>query len=65
MELEERLRQVAASWPEIRLAVLFGSTARGESRPSSDVDLGLILEPYSADVRFRRPGRFNGRLSRI
>ena len=53
MELEERLRQVAASWPEIRLAVLFGSTARGESGPASDVDIGLILEPYSAEVRFR------------
>jgi len=53
MEFEERLREVAASWPEIRLAVLFGSTARGESRPSSDVDIGLILEPYSASVRFR------------
>jgi uncharacterized protein len=52
MELEERLRQVVASWPEIRLAVLFGSTARGESRPSSDVDIGLILDPYSASVRF-------------
>lgn len=64
MELEERLRQVAASWPEIRLAVLFGSMARGEGRPSSDVDIGLILEPYSAEVRFRvdaQLGRAAGR----
>ena len=64
MELEERLRQVAVSWPEIRLAVLFGSMARGEGRPSSDVDIGLILEPYSAEVRFRvdaRLGRAAGR----
>lgn len=64
MELQERLRQVAASWPEIRLAVLFGSTARGEGRPSSDVDIGLILEPYSAEVRFRvdaQLGRAAGR----
>ncbi len=53
MEWVERLRQVAASWPEIRLAVLFGSAARGEARPSSDVDLGLILEPYSAALLFR------------
>ena len=52
MELVERLRQTAASIPEIRLAVLFGSVARGEERSSSDVDLGLILEPCSASVRF-------------
>jgi predicted nucleotidyltransferase len=53
VELVKRLQQVAASWPEIRLAVLFGSAARGEAGPGSDVDLGLILEPYSASVLFR------------
>jgi uncharacterized protein len=64
MELVECLRQVAASFPEVRLAVLFGSMARGEGRPSSDVDLGLVLEPYSASVRFRvdaQLGRAAGR----
>jgi predicted nucleotidyltransferase len=64
MELEKRLRQVAASWPEVRLAVLFGSTARAEGRPSSDVDVGLVLEPYSPAVRFRvdaQLGRAAGR----
>ena len=32
MDLLERLRQHAAFLPEVKLAVLFGSTARGEAR---------------------------------
>lgn len=53
MDLDDRLRRALASFPEVKLAVLFGSTARGKARPGSDVDLGLLLEPYSADLRFR------------
>lgn len=53
MELLDRLRQKADSWPELRLAVLFGSTARGQAGPRSDVDLGLLLEPYSPELRFQ------------
>ena len=47
MEMLERLGLTAASFPEVRLAVLFGSTARGKAGPRSDVDLGILLEPYS------------------
>jgi len=64
MVLEERLRQVVAAWPEIQLAILFGSTARGEAHHHSDVDIGLLLEPYSAYVRLRvdaQLGRAAGR----
>jgi len=53
MDLNDRLRRAAASFPEVKLAVLFGSTARGQARPKSDVDLGILLEPYSVDLRFR------------
>jgi len=53
MEMLERLKQQAAAWPELKLAVLFGSTARGQARPKSDVDLGILLDPYSPDLRFR------------
>lgn len=53
MELHQRLRQAAAFFPEVRLAVLFGSTARGQARARSDVDLGLLLAPYSPELRFR------------
>jgi predicted nucleotidyltransferase len=41
--LRERLQTLAP----VRLAAVFGSTARGEARGGSDVDLALILEPDS------------------
>ena len=31
--------------------MLFGSTARGQAGPRSDVDLGVLLEPDTPDVR--------------
>ena len=40
----EALQRVLESHPAVRLAVLFGSAARGEPGPESDVDLGLILD---------------------
>jgi predicted nucleotidyltransferase len=51
MEILERLRQQVGNRPELKLAVAFGSTARGEARPDSDVDLGILLEPYSPSLR--------------
>ena len=49
--LLERLRQTAASLPEVRLAVLFGSTARGKAGPRSDMDIGVLLDPDTPDTR--------------
>ncbi len=37
----EKLRRVLARFPEIKLAVLFGSVARGSERPDSDLDLAI------------------------
>lgn len=51
MDLLDRLRERAASLPEVRLAVLFGSMARGQGRKDSDVDLGLLLRPVSRRER--------------
>jgi uncharacterized protein len=51
MSMEDRLRQCVASLPEVKLAVLFGSTARGQAGPRSDVDLGVLLAPDTRDVR--------------
>jgi predicted nucleotidyltransferase len=51
--LLERLHQGIASLSEVRLAVLFGSTARGQARPQSDVDLGVLLDPDTPDVRLK------------
>lgn len=51
--LLERLRQTVASLPEVRMAVLFGSTARGKAGPRSDVDVGVLLDPDTLDARSR------------
>jgi len=51
MDLQDRLRERAASLPEVKLAVLFGSTARGQARKGSDVDLGLLVDPDTRPVR--------------
>jgi predicted nucleotidyltransferase len=53
MPLLERLQQSAAALPEIRLAVLFGSTARGQDRKGSDVDLGVLLNDDTQEARDR------------
>lgn len=53
MEMLERLKRQAAMWPELKLAVVFGSTARGQARPKSDVDLGVLLDPYRPELRFQ------------
>jgi predicted nucleotidyltransferase len=38
----EALRQALASRTDVRLAILFGSTARGTDRPDSDVDVAVL-----------------------
>lgn len=47
----ERLREQLAALPAVRLAAAFGSVARGEERPGSDLDLGLLLDPDSLSLR--------------
>ena len=59
--LLERLRQTMASLPEVRLAVLFGSTARGKAGPGRDVDIGVLLDPDTPDTR----GRVEVELERV
>lgn len=54
MSIVDQLRDFAPRLPEeVRLLVLFGSTARGKAEPRSDVDLGVLLDPYSAALRFK------------
>lgn len=58
MNLEPELLDLLRAAPGLRLAVVFGSTARGEADPG-DLDLGLLFE---RDVR---PGlAFEGRLAK-
>jgi len=32
---------------------IFGSRARGDNYPASDIDVGILFEPDSDDVRFK------------
>jgi predicted nucleotidyltransferase len=40
--LISRLRETLRERPDLHLAVLFGSQARGKARPDSDLDLGVL-----------------------
>lgn len=37
------MAEVLADFPEVAVAYLFGSTARGDARPDSDVDVAVVL----------------------
>ncbi|RCK78631.1 MAG: DNA polymerase, beta-like region [Candidatus Ozemobacter sibiricus] len=51
--LHQIIRTVRQRFPEIGVAFLFGSLARGNSRPDSDLDLGVAgIRPLSAEQRF-------------
>lgn len=45
----EALRETLARFPSLRLAVVFGSFARGEPRSGSDLDLAVLLAPDGAE----------------
>ena len=42
-ELGPGIAEACAGYPEIAAAYLFGSRARGDARPDSDLDVGLVL----------------------
>jgi predicted nucleotidyltransferase len=44
MSAEELLKQVLERTPGLRLAVLFGSEARGDGEARSDLDVGVLFE---------------------
>lgn len=48
--LEGRLIETLEEFPEVELAVIFGSAARGEATPGSDVDIGVQLKDKSLGV---------------
>jgi len=55
---------VLQAFPAVRLAVAFGSVARGDERAASDLDIGLLLDPDTPELRSRieaEQGRAAGR----
>ncbi len=49
-ETIDRIRSVLASYPQIDRAILYGSRAKGNYKPGSDIDLTLVGGP---DLTFR------------
>lgn len=61
------LERAVADLPEIRLAWLFGSQARGTARPDSDLDVAVLVDAAAVedtDARRATIWRLAGRLGR-
>lgn len=58
----DELRTALLDVPQVRLAVLFGSSARGTATATSDIDLGVMLtaEPAEANEAYRALRRIAG-----
>ena len=47
--IDEQLTRFLTRYPNLKLAMLFGSQATGQASPGSDIDLGLLFDmPLSA-----------------
>ncbi|HVT15447.1 MAG TPA: nucleotidyltransferase domain-containing protein [Thermoanaerobaculia bacterium] len=53
MALLDQMRDVLASVPAVRFATVFGSQARGQERAGSDIDIGLLLDPDTPELRVK------------
>lgn len=53
-----------AAQPDVRLAYLFGSQARADAGPRSDVDLAVVLDPSTPSADARRDD-LNARLMQL
>ena len=42
--LDEQLTRFLTRYPNLKLAMLFGSQATGQAAPGSDIDLGLLFD---------------------
>lgn len=50
MAWQDDARTVLSAYSCIRLAVVFGSIARGRSRRDSDIDIGVLLDADSPEI---------------
>ena len=52
MDLNSHIQQVLGRHGDIRLAILFGSLAKAQATPQSDLDLAVLMEaPLSGEIR--------------
>ena len=50
--IDEQLTRLLTRYPQLKLAILFGSQATGQATPDSDIDLGLLFDtPLSSSDR--------------
>jgi predicted nucleotidyltransferase len=59
-----KLRAALRTEPNVRFALLFGSTARGDDREDSDVDVLVVLRDSSIERRLDLEGRLEETLGR-
>lgn len=65
MDLNNRIRQVLNQHGDIRLAILFGSLAKGRATPQSDLDLAVLMEaPLSAETKMALIGDLSQAIGR-
>ncbi len=65
--LRERVAPVFERFPESAAAYVFGSVARGQARPDSDLDIGVVFAQrgQSAHQHYRRIGDLISRLEQV
>jgi predicted nucleotidyltransferase len=64
MGLLDRIRETVNSFSAVRLAAVFGSAARGDEGPGSDLDLGLLLAPDTPELRLQIEAAVGGAAAR-
>ncbi len=65
MDLNNRILHVLAQHGGIRLAILFGSLAKGRATPESDLDLAVLMDaPLSAETKMALIGDLSQAMSR-
>lgn len=50
--MNKKIKSIFASYPEVKLAYLFGSRANGQTGPMSDYDFAVYLDEKDAMKRF-------------
>lgn len=65
VDLDMEIRRVLEDYPQIQLATLFGSAARGRLTDRSDIDIAVAAQtPLSWDVRIELADRLTQALHR-
>jgi predicted nucleotidyltransferase len=63
--LQQQLKQILSAFPELRLAMLFGSQAAGTADRDSDIDLALLADaPLDSGLKMELTERISTRLGR-